>query len=541
MNGTIWKRTLAVLCLLAMVLTLPACGKKEEEGISFVEGETFVVAISQAPDSLNPVLSEGGVADEFFLLCYDPLWRVDAGGEPVPCLVDNYSLSSDNLTWTIRLRKDATFSDGTPVTSEDVAMSYQMLESYSERYEPYFEGITDIRCPDEHTVVIATDYVKGDMMLNPAPILPGSVWDEYEFSPSYCDNSALIGSGPFVLDLQASGEDIWVFRAREDYPLGAAHIGSVEFHLFSTPTATARALSGGEADAGYGMTDVQLTTLAGVPDVELIQSMLPDGECWAMAFNSQSPWFESASMGQALEQSTDRAWILSMACGAAGREGSSFMVPGSKYFAEPAGVMEFNPASALLQLQAKGYMDIDDDGILETTREYDLNLVMVSSTEDTWAATAGTILSTDLLEIGVELDWDQTNGSVLDACKDPDEWDMCLLSWQGSRNPVTAAVAFRDTIEELTGWTSSTYDGLLTQLCSATDEATIRSITAQMQQLVYTDCPCVILAYPADIQAVRKDIWTGFEDILASGGLFGMGCYDVYMNILPAADGAAEK
>ncbi len=542
MNGTIWKRTLAVLCLLAMLLTLPACGRDKDEGIPMVEGETFVIAVSQTPDTMNPVLSEGGLADEFFLLCYDPLWRVDAGGNPVPCLVEDYSLSSDSLTWTIRLRKDATFADGTPVTAEDVAMSYQMMESFSDRYESYFEGITDIRCPDAHTVVIATEYVKGDMMYNPAPILPGSVWDDYRFSPKGCDNSLLIGSGPFIFDSAASGEENWVFRARADYPLGPAHIGAVEFRLFSTPTASARALSGGEVDAGFGLTDVQLTTLTGVPDLELIQSMPPNGECWALVFNSLSPWFESAAMGKILEQSTDRGWILSMACGAAGRTGSSFVVPGVKYFAQPSGLLEYNPSSALLQLQAKGYMDIDDDGILETTKEYDLNLVMVSSSADTWAATAGTILSSDLLEIGVELDWDQTDGSVLDACDDPDEWDMCLLSWQGSRNPVTAAVAFRDTMEELSGWTSSAYDGLLTQLRSATDDATIRAVSAQMQQLVYTDCPCVILAYPADVQAIREDIWTGFEDTLAADGLFGMGYYDVYMNVTPVAgEDTAEK
>ena len=538
MNGTFWKKTLAMLCLLAMILTLPACGKKDEEGIPLVEGEDFVIAVAQKPDSTNPVLSEGGVADEFFLLCYDPLWRINAAGEPVPCLVDNYSLSSDSLTWTIRLRKDVTFSDGTPLTSRDVAFSYEMMASFSDRYALYFEGITSIHCPDDYTVVIATEYVKGDMMYNPTPILPSSVWDEYEFSPKSFDNAELIGSGPFVFDSAASSAENWVFHAREDYPLGAAHVGTVEFRLYSTVTGAARAISGGEVDAGFGMTDVQLTTLEGVPNIELIQALRPEGECWALVFNSLSPWFESAAMGQSLEQCADREWILSMACGGAGVIGSSFAVPGTNYFSEPSLVLGFDPGAAQLQLQAKGYVDIDDDGILETTKEYDLSLVMISSSEDTWAATAGTILSSDMADVGIEVNWEQTDRSILSACSDPDEWDMCLLSWTGSRNPVAAALAFRDTMEELSGWTSSAYDGVLSQLRSATDELTVKSLSQQLQQIVYSDCPCVILAYPADVQAVRNDLWTGFEDTLASGGLFAMGCYDVYMNLTPVVTDA---
>lgn len=541
MKGTFWKKVPALVCAAALFLSLCACGEKDEEfTLPYVEGESFVVAVAQTPDCLNPVLSEGGLTDEFFLLCYDPLWRVNAAGEPVNCLVEDYSLSSDSLTWTIRLRKGVTFADGTEVTSADVAMSYEMMESFSERYEPYFEGITSIRCPDDYTVVIATEYVKGDMMYNPTPILPRSQWEGYEFSPAGFDNAALIGSGPFVFDAAASGEENWVFRAREDYPLGAAHVGTVEFRQYSTVTGVARAVSGGEVDAGFGMTDVQLITLEGVPDVELIQSLRPDGDCWALVFNSLSPWFESAALGQALEQCVDREWILSMACGGAGMAGSSFAAPGTDYFSEPTGLLEYDTASALLKLQAKGYMDMDDDGILESTKEYDLRLAMVSAAEDMWAATAGTIISLDMEEMGIAVDWNQTDGSVWDACDDPDEWDMCLLSWKGSRDPVTAAYEFRETMEELAGWTSSSYDSVLEQLRSATDRQTVKSLSIQLQQIVYNDCPCVMLAYPADVQAIRKDIWTGFEDTMTSGGLFAMGCYDVYMSVAPVSAEAEE-
>jgi len=54
-----------------------------------------------------------------------------------------------------------------------------------------------------------------------------------------------------------------------------------------------------------------------------------------------------------------------------------------------------------------------------------------------------------------------------------------------------------------------------------------------VQQTVYNACPVIVLAYGADIQAIRSDIWTGYETQLSAGGLFGMGTPAVYMNVEP--------
>lgn len=541
MKKSVRMRILALVCAMSLGLTMTACGRKKEEGaVTLKEGVTFSIAVAQEPDNFNPVLSEGGLAEEFFLLCYDPLWRINAQGDPVPCLVEDHSLSSDSLTWTIRLKKGVTFSDGTEVTAQDVAFSYEMMRSYSQLYAGYFDGITGIRCPDDYTVVISTEYVKGDMMYNPTPILPRSVWGDYEFSPENFDNAALVGSGPFVYDAVASGEEGWVFRAREGHPMGEAQVGTIVFVLHSTVTGAARAIAAGEVDAGFGMTDVQLTTLEEVPGVELVQAMLPSGDCWALVFNLQSSYCESSVMRQAFEQCTDREWLLSMACGGAGITGSTFVSPGTDYFAQISGVRSYVPASAQWSFQANGYVDVDSDGFLEYgTNNLTMRPVLYSSNQDAWSATAGTILTADLAEIGVDVNWKKTDETVTVACKDPEDWDMCLTGWKGGRNPVVAADAFAETMAELAGWTNASYDSILTQLRSAMDETTVLSLTQQLQQIAYNECPCVVLAYTADIQAIRKDTWTGYEEILASGGLFGMGCADVYMSVMPVE--AAEE
>ena len=531
------KTLLAALLLAALCLGMTACGQEKQTGASLRDGETFTVAVSQKAD-LNPFNGESGLAQEFFLLAYDSLWRLDESGEAQPCLAEDWSLSSDKLTWTIRLRQDVTFSDGMPLTSADVQYSYELLRR-SDAYAEYFDGITAIRAPDEYTVVISTEYVKSDMMYNPAPILPRHIWREYESSPGSFDNAEMIGSGPFVFCPEESGEDGWMFRGRADHFDQTAKIGAVYFAYYGTVTGAARALAAGEADASFGLTDVQLTTLEGVPGVQLIQAMLPGSECQGIAFNTRSIYFNSTVMRQAIEYCADRALYVLMSSGDTGTAGSSFVSPGAEYFAAPSSIREYNTNQALSCLVSAGYSDSNKDGILEFRDGQPISLTLYTSSQDEWASTAATILCSDLEQLGVQVNWKKTDQSVEQVCTPKGSWDFCMISWQGSVDAPLTALRFYEDIGGLTGWVSPEYESLLAQLRTASELTATGNFAGQLQQRVYDECPVVVLSYSVDIQAVRNNTWTGFEEILdAAGGLFGIGSAAIYMKITPVEEAA---
>ena len=525
-------RLTALLLSAVMCLSLAACGDGEDE-LTLKEGETFTVAVAQQADSLNPVLSHGGLTEEFFLLCYDPLWRISADGQPVPCIAQDWSISSDSLTWTIRLRQDVTFSDGEPLTAKDVLFSYDLMRHNQTLYAEYFDGVTAIRSPDDYTIVISTEYIKSDMIYNPTPVLPRHIWAEYEFTPAEFENLAMTGSGPFVYCPDESGEDGWMFRARENYFGGEAVTAAVYFAYYGTVTGAARALAAGEANASFGLTDVQLTTLESVPYVRLIETMLPQAECRGIVFNLRSEVFETLAVRQAVEYCMDREWFLSMYSGGAGELGGAFLSPGSEDYLPIGSVRGFSPQQALTQLNRYGYVDIDQDGILEYGVELDkLTMTLYTSNQDAWAATAATILVEALEEIGVRVNWNKTDEPVSAVCTADGNWDLCLLSWQGSQSSVTAATVFKEQILAMTGWENPGFESVLTALRASHDDAAIQSYAQQLQQIVYDDCPVAVIAYSADIQAIRTDNWTGFESILdAGGGLFASGSSDVYMTV----------
>lgn len=527
-------RLAALLLCAALCLGLAGCGDDDAYAPEYVDGRRFTVAVAQTPDSLNPVVSEGGLAEEFFLLAYDPLWRIDGNGQPTPCLAEDWSLSSDRLTWTIRLRQDAFFSDGVPVTAADVLFSYEMMRRGGTAYADYFDGVSAIRQADDYTVVISTDYVKGDMLYNPTPILPRHIWKDYEFTPASFENTELIGSGPFVYDAEASGEEGWLFHARADHFDGAPKVGEVFFSLYGTVTGAARAVSAAEADASFGLTDVQLTTLESVPGVELIQAILPGAECMVLALNTRTDFFSSEDMRRAMELSADRDWFLSMAVGGAGMTGSSFMSPGVSSFAVPDGLRSYAPETALGLLRSAGYADVDGDGILEYgPRDTKLTLRLYSSSMDAWASTAATILAADLGEIGVMVDWRKTDDPITSVCGDDDGWDMCLIGWRCGQDAAVTGGRFGEELGGLTGWSDPVFESDLSMLRGAEETAVAQGYARRLQQTVYDACPVVVLGYGADIQAVRSDVWTGYEDQLAGGGLFRVGSIALYMNIAP--------
>ena len=535
---------MAVLVLCAMALGLTGCGSGDPEPARAHQGESFRIGVAERPDSLNPFTAADRVSEEFFLLVYDPLWRLNAAGEPVNCLVEDWSMSSDQLTWTIRLRRDVTFSNGTPLTSRDVKFSYEELDRYDTVYADYFEGITAITCPDDYTVVISTSFVKGDMLYAPVPILPRSIWSDYS-SAGYdtFDNEQMIGSGPFTRLLADTGpqEESWTFQARENYFGGSPQVGEVRFVYYATEANAGRALSIGDVDAAVGLSDVQLTTLEGVPGVQIIQTYLPGSQIWALAFNTRDSVFSDTSLRQMVDYCVDRDRILSMSSGTSGMAGSVWASPGTDYFHQVYAPRSFNQETSRSVLYSKGYSDVDQDGYLEFVGSYeDLVLRLYTSTHDDWSSTAATVLIEDLGELGVQVTWNTTDGDVTNVCGPKDDWDMCLLSMRGNTDPVIAGMPFRTADRGLTGWSNSTYDQTFAQMQTSMDRAAVVGLAGQLQQLVYDESPVLILGYYSDIQALRTDRWEGFDEVLAAaGGLFGIGSVDAYMAIRPVESEAS--
>ncbi len=134
-----------------------------------------------------------------------------------PELAERYEVSKDNLTYTFYLDKNAKFSDGKPVTAEDVKFS--ILAVRDPKYQaphrmPYYEDVESVEAKDPHTVVIKMKkkYFKNLMVLASegfTPIVPKHIYEDpkYKFPIA-----SIVGSGPYKVELYNRGKNIQLVR-----------------------------------------------------------------------------------------------------------------------------------------------------------------------------------------------------------------------------------------------------------------------------------------------------------------------------------------
>ena len=156
------KRLTALALCLAMVLgCFSGCGSREEEPYVptgdaillegqdpedlIVEEESPPVTLAYNPEmSMNPLVGYSQNNRVLFSLIYQGLFTVNSNMEAVPILCSAFQVAPSNMIYTCYIEENARFSDGSPVTAEDVIASYQYAMSndyYKARFKYYLAEV----------------------------------------------------------------------------------------------------------------------------------------------------------------------------------------------------------------------------------------------------------------------------------------------------------------------------------------------------------------------------------------------------------------
>ena len=174
-----------------------------------VKGGVLKFARSQDVDvGLNPINAPSNGSIFVIQQIFDQLVEIADGNEVVPGLATKWESSSDGLTWTFHLR-DAKFSNGEPVTGEDVKFSIEQFADpeINVNYSTLGESIKDVTVVDPKTVKVNLKHVDASFLDNismfAAAILPKK---EYEKVGEKDFSNNPVGSGPFKLKEYVRGQ-----------------------------------------------------------------------------------------------------------------------------------------------------------------------------------------------------------------------------------------------------------------------------------------------------------------------------------------------
>src|SRR5437764_649541 len=117
------KRIVALVVLVALV-SLPRFNVSAQTA-----SDTLVIRGLGNITTFNTILSQDGASLQAGNVLWPTLYDLDpASGRPVPGLT-SWKLSGDGLTYTFTIRKDANWSDGTPITSKDMKFVFDAVQS----------------------------------------------------------------------------------------------------------------------------------------------------------------------------------------------------------------------------------------------------------------------------------------------------------------------------------------------------------------------------------------------------------------------------
>ena len=246
------KRMISLLLAAAMTAALlGGCqsGRAEKQNVTEQNGEERTsVVIAMGPTSepeagFDPAYGWGAGEHVHEPLIQSTLTVTNTDLTIGYDLATGYSVSEDGLTWTVTIRDDVSFTDGEPLTAEDVAFTYNTVKEASSVND--FTMLDSAEAVDDTTVVF---HMNRPFSIWPYTMAVVGIVPEHAYdSETY--GADPIGSGRYILKQWDRGQQV-ILEANPDYYGEAPKMQRVTI-LFMEEDAAFLAAQAGEVDAAY--------------------------------------------------------------------------------------------------------------------------------------------------------------------------------------------------------------------------------------------------------------------------------------------------
>lgn len=516
----------AVAMLVACVLLgLGLAGARAQE--SGAEKSVLKIGWAQDPTNINPFTGLDEEAYNVWAINWDLLVNFSPEDlSPAPGIAESWDISEDRKTITFQLVEDATWSDGEPITSEDVKWSFETLGEEGQLFTNYTSNVTSIETPDEHTVVVKTRRpdarIVGGIFVY---ILPEHIWGKVpldELNGAYKPELPLVGSGPYVVTEYEKGR-ILTMERNPEFRGDAPNFDEIQYVKYGTQDAVERALQLGEVDAVVEVSPNNFARLAEEPNIETVASASP--AYTELAFNlcpaklcpdaRFNPAVQEVEVRQAIAYAIDRERINAIA----GR-GTSFPGHGilpefyKSFFEIPEQDYPYDPEIANQILDDAGWT-LNDEGV----REKDgmtLEFTLYARSESAYTVQASRLIAEQTEEIGVRFNPQIVSTDKLTELtiqkvdgKPAPDFDAFLWGWGGDPFDPSFLLSLFLT-SEIGGLSDSfysnpEYDRLFEEQAGLFDTAERKAVIQEMVAITQRDVPYVVITYDANLQAYRTD------------------------------------
>ncbi|MET0972885.1 MAG: ABC transporter substrate-binding protein [Thermoleophilaceae bacterium] len=527
------RKALAGACALALVLAglvAAAAQGQEEGGADDGKQVVFDVGDPQGIDSMSPLIGVTVAAYEAWNIQYATLTDKAAKDFSItPGLAKSWEGSENGKTWTYKLRPNMKWSDGKPLTAEDIA--WTVNTSREEEWFNHFAVTQNLtaKALDDTTLEIKSSVPDPKLPVMDVYILPKHIWGKMSADErTKYEGTDGVGSGPFTLEEFNKGQ-FARFKANPNYWGGKPAVDKVVLRKYNNPDAMVAALKTGELDAAETIPSSSFKALQKDDSIETVEGY--QGAMTEIAINGGDglkkphPALLDPKVREAIGHAIDRDTLVN-------RVESGFAQPLQTLSTSPdpkwtpdlgdGQIAEFDLDRANAILDEAGYEDTDGDGVREMPGGgQPLNFKYMVRSDSVSAQPVAEFFTGWLDEIGIATTRKVVDDSQLTTIIGKGDYDMFFWGWTPFVDPDTMLSYFQcnqvaSDPENPTDYYNDAnycdpeYDKLYEQQkVELDDQKRIDIVHEMLERQAGWGVYQTLYVYP-DLQAYVKDRFTGF-------------------------------
>ena len=410
------------------------------------QGGTFIMNMKAEPSTLNPITGTDLYNQVLQTYVLDNLMERDPNTyEFVPSLAEKMVASADGKTFTFTLRQGLKWSDGKPLTVDDVKFSFDVI--FDAKYNaahlrPYYENIEKAEIVDANTIrfTVKDTYFKNLEVIAGLTILPKHFYGDADAGLK--KNKTILGSGAYKLESYNQGQSLvlvknkeW-FGAKLPYKKGQWNFERIRIRFYKDNNSILEALKKGDLDSFDDITPETYEQQMVGPEFgksvikEKVENSTPKDFSY-IGWNLKRELFKDKNVRIALAELMNREEMIKLY-----RFNMSFPATGPWYqkseYADPTvKAIQFDPKKAVELLKKSGYA-LNGEGILEKTvngHKQPLQFTLTYGNKDTEKYYV--LYQNDLRKVGVKMDLQLLEWNALLKNMDSNNFDAVALRWGG--------------------------------------------------------------------------------------------------------------
>ncbi|AIX51220.1 peptide ABC transporter substrate-binding protein [Pantoea eucrina] len=491
------------LALIVSSTFFPATAAEIPAGAQLASQQTIVRHIKDEPASLDPMKAVGLPEIQVMRDLFEGLTSQDAKGQIVPGVAESWS-SNDNKIWLFTLRKDARWSDGSPVTAQDFVYSWQRLVN-PKNSSPFAwfaalsgienaEAITKGSMSPEKLGVTATDATHLKVTLSrPVPWLPAMMANAALFpvpqkviqaeGDAWTAPGKLVGNGAYQLQTRVVNEKIVLVRNKHYWDDKHSVLTQVTFlPINEESSATKR----------YRAGDIDITESFPKNMFALLKKSLP-GEVYTpdqlgtyyYAFNTQKGPTADVRVRKALSWSIDRRIIAEKVLGTGEKPAWHFTPDVTAGFTSQQSYLQQHSQQEL-NAQAKALLAAAGYGPAKP-----LHLTLLYNTSESHQKIAIAVASMWKKTLGAEVTLQNQEWKTYIDSRNSGNFDVIRASWVGDYNEPSTFLSLLTASHSgnIARFNSAEYDALLAKASTETSVQARNADYNKAEQIIADQAP----------------------------------------------------